>query len=1297
MKHENVRKQENVDVAAAFALTRFLFQAQVNNKTSYNYYPVHSYGRLAKRTSEFVADEVIPHFEEMLRKGVADKETKKTLHAIRALGNLGHRRILDVFEPYLEGKTAVTTFERLAMIVALDKFTVNYPKSARALLFRVYQNQGDVPEIRAAAVFQLMRTNPPPALLQRMAEQTNDEPSRNVRSAVSSAIRSAAALKAPENWELAKSARAAQSLLKPEADGVHHSRTFLHDYIDESFNKIFEHQLSYIVSKDSYFPSSFFMITESETDGFKQHDEQQAMVSSIKKLIKTMKKQWYETSDSKSKSKWDEEDSDESDSKSSERKHSEWDVRRISSMLSMEKDLDERLQGQLMITAMNAKRFITFDKKTMRDMPHKIRELMNKLKDGHKVEYSKFYNTKRVEIVFPVETGLPFKFVYRKPALVQLDADIKVTTRPEVESSTSSKLRMPDTVNIDVKVDAVYTTMKECTVGFVNPFNEKRYYAGYVKKYQVRMPVQMKSLIDMRRKEIKTELRPIHSNKLEKLIHMSVRPFTAREDILALRPVVEAKDLKDTHNKDERKTEKKVFGEKETGLAFVVEVKHDRERLDIMSLLRNKRSPLEFYEVDVSLDMERSSTDKTTITMSYERNKNKWDSREDSDEREERSKRHPRSLKKDDRSSDKSDESAEERRKSYMKKMFEGSSRPIVDVADLKVSFEGKKTIRHTFTVATANDEKEDKSKFEIEYKKTSTDSSESTFVKLNVDMDLATLPELRKRDVKDSEVTTTVDVTLRYGNPKESSNDKHELTARAIFKQTPEYKEYLRRYKEQKSISRISTMNMAKIHVDMKKLPEDHRRKVQMVYSWLRTALPLPNEEDSTKERKDEIMIEAVYEPKMEAAKLTIATPFSEAKWTDMRLSKRVGKFVVVPANMKLSRHVTRELVQYDDICLINEDELKTFDNTSVKHSLGKTWHMAVHKTEFLPSTDKYTTKDHVSVLVRDADNKDSGKEVLIIIRDEKNTEAKVHLMPKDRSDSERLTLKLDEVTKPLKPTESLRIESTGSPKRLLARVIYTAAKEMKVKVYGGKTDLPGLSEKLEVTYNGERVKVRANDMWRKNKGICGAYTGEDVVDLKSPKKEILEDDEEFIASWALTDENTSSQTLRDVRKRISERRYPKERVIHTDFIRRRQDKRPTSESSESSSKDKNDIRKKHGHRTDKSDKSDERKSKKHRDSSDESDERKNYHNTIHKNYLKRMGDDDKTCFSKRALPACAKGYRANGEVEREADVYCIDPKSSAAKNYETQIDKENPLDLTKRETSRKLKFTIPRACVKA
>lgn len=78
------------------------------------------------------------------------------------------------------------------MIASLSEMARVYPKYVRPVMFKIYQNTGEKPEIRVASVMQLMKTNPPPQLLQRIAQFTNYETSKQVNSAVKSAIESAA-------------------------------------------------------------------------------------------------------------------------------------------------------------------------------------------------------------------------------------------------------------------------------------------------------------------------------------------------------------------------------------------------------------------------------------------------------------------------------------------------------------------------------------------------------------------------------------------------------------------------------------------------------------------------------------------------------------------------------------------------------------------------------------------------------------------------------------------------------------------------------------------------------------------------------------------------------------------------------------------------------------------------------------------------------------------------------------------------------------------------------------------------
>jgi len=86
------------------------------------------------------------------------------------------------------------------MVISLSNIRQVQPSLARAVLYRLYKNKAETPEIRSAAVYLLMKTNPQSNMLQRLAESVKDEHSKQVRSAVKTAIESAAF--STKTWEL---------------------------------------------------------------------------------------------------------------------------------------------------------------------------------------------------------------------------------------------------------------------------------------------------------------------------------------------------------------------------------------------------------------------------------------------------------------------------------------------------------------------------------------------------------------------------------------------------------------------------------------------------------------------------------------------------------------------------------------------------------------------------------------------------------------------------------------------------------------------------------------------------------------------------------------------------------------------------------------------------------------------------------------------------------------------------------------------------------------------------------------
>jgi hypothetical protein len=88
------------------------------------------------------------------------------------------------------------------MVTALKHLAKLHPDVATPVLLSLYENLGEDREIRTAAVFMIMETNPSANILQRMAEFTNIDTSKQVIAAVVSAITSAADLQGSHTQQM---------------------------------------------------------------------------------------------------------------------------------------------------------------------------------------------------------------------------------------------------------------------------------------------------------------------------------------------------------------------------------------------------------------------------------------------------------------------------------------------------------------------------------------------------------------------------------------------------------------------------------------------------------------------------------------------------------------------------------------------------------------------------------------------------------------------------------------------------------------------------------------------------------------------------------------------------------------------------------------------------------------------------------------------------------------------------------------------------------------------------------------
>lgn len=193
-----VREQQFLNTTALIAATRFINMGQVNNYTAHYLYPTHMYGRLADKYDNFVLEEILPPLAHELEKAVQQKDSSKAQVYIKAIGNLGHRQILVVFAPYLEGKIPVSTYLRTLIINNLQVLSLQNDKYARNVLYSLLKNTAEPYEVRVAAIRKIFIALPNQAMIQAMAQMTHNDPSKHVRSALKTSIETVAKWNNPQ-------------------------------------------------------------------------------------------------------------------------------------------------------------------------------------------------------------------------------------------------------------------------------------------------------------------------------------------------------------------------------------------------------------------------------------------------------------------------------------------------------------------------------------------------------------------------------------------------------------------------------------------------------------------------------------------------------------------------------------------------------------------------------------------------------------------------------------------------------------------------------------------------------------------------------------------------------------------------------------------------------------------------------------------------------------------------------------------------------------------------------------------
>lgn len=191
---QRTKQQMFLNCTAVLTFSQVLHEVAVNNRSANLRYPVYTFGRMVPKEFPPLTEKYIPYLGNEFRKAIEERNSQGIQLYTRALGNLGHPMSLLYFEPCLEGRINVSSYQRLLMVSSLKKLANAYPDIASSVLLKLFENIGENNEIRIAALSLLMETKPSSFILQRIAEYTDMDTSKDVVSAVQSAIKSAANL-----------------------------------------------------------------------------------------------------------------------------------------------------------------------------------------------------------------------------------------------------------------------------------------------------------------------------------------------------------------------------------------------------------------------------------------------------------------------------------------------------------------------------------------------------------------------------------------------------------------------------------------------------------------------------------------------------------------------------------------------------------------------------------------------------------------------------------------------------------------------------------------------------------------------------------------------------------------------------------------------------------------------------------------------------------------------------------------------------------------------------------------------
>ena len=1103
---ETVMNDPAVSGPAIIAFSELVYNAQVSKKGLHNHYPVHTFGRLTPKHDQVVTKDYIPYLEKELKKAVENGQSTVIQTYIMALGNIGHPRILSVFEPYLEGQMYMTVFQRTLMVSAMAKLAEGFPKLARSVLYKIYLNTMEAHEVRCTAVFLLMTTDPPLNMLQRMAEFTKVDRNKHVNSAVKSTLESLANLKNPEYQTLARKARIAKNLLTPNDYSFHNSHGYATESIIDDGNIIYHMILKYIGSDDSLIPNAIYYAVYSSYGDFKLPPfEVVTMVSSIRSILELNTSQ-------------------------KDRDRIRLAAEKIAEELNILPSPSIPLEGNMYWNGKYTTKFLPFDKTSLSLFRELIMMYLKGEKQGNLINRLQSYD---VTFGFPTETGLPFVYTFEIPMLFKITGTMNNEAKMPMILKTGTDFRM------------IYAMKIQGRLGFVTPFENQQYIAGVDLDFNVYLPMTMTVDMDLLKHKWEIKICPLQGEDKARLFHYSVVPYVANHNILNLRPLLTEKTTQ-TLLSDDRYVDTisnwnllNVYLEGDKSYNY-----NNWFNMDVDDLSDIIISPWvldydNYRKLDILLNLKREQVAPFVFKISYDYmdfepstlDTKLWTYRATAVE-----------------PSDKEADS-KARRKQWMEEAAKGiklAKSLVIDIL-MEIPVTSEKSLQNVITLATAYSKAEKKGRtllywsfnnmFEV-CAATQMKATPDNMMFYNQVADLKPKVEFNA-DLRVGKVCSTGEQMNINGEATQSKEIRERIRNATLIKTCQK-----QMYQGNKILRACQNAAAFSMILDQMAVSVDFQSPY--ILHYITKALAVVINTDYLKEYVDihthllgpkvggkkKIDITANLTAHLEKVDITIATPTMDININDLDLSvlEISAEDVLMTADEDMD--IQNLLYNEDEsACVLDNTRAQTFDSREYPLRLGNCWHVVM--TTY-PQANPDNLDEKMYMYKSDS--------VGILIRETENGQREVKVLLDDRE------------IKFIPTSTQIQILVNGYPVEVTKDISWQERKDNMVlyEILQIDDHFIGLfSDKyaLKILYDGKRLMIKAGDKFRTViRGLCGNYDGEPINDFTAPGNCILPKPELFIASYALTKEDCKGESLEN------------SKLLVTDYVCVREEKRHLS-----------------------------------------------------------------------------------------------------------------------------------------